>query len=604
MRVLTSSFLAAFALAASALAQPPTKSAKPDYKKLVQSRTTGILDSISQESDFTRAAKDLTALQDELIAYAPSTETDAFREADFSLRLITQLSQVKAGRIDLLTYLRANTQLAEALVFQVSPKDKIPGVYDMLGKLREKHAGELNRYASLAAAICVVHDQPMVDHVNENTAKSADPVLIYEFFKSHEKQMHFPLTSTPPEILVFVVDSTASIDDMGWALSKYAGDARINKRYFEVPYDKSYFRGQTEKKVTVAGFSLPSILKNGGVCADQAYFAEHVGKSEGIPTAVITGRNASMGHAWVGFLEVVGGKARWNFDAGHYEGYENVRGSTIDPQTRESVPDSALCLIADTSMSGLNNRHIAVAMTDAALRAAAIQRAKSAGFPPTAETTIPKREPARAADLSTRLELLEAGLRKSPAYAAGWDAIAAAAPEMSLKEKRSWASVLESLCGAKNPDFTLSILTPMVRSIPETKDQDAFWNSLFTTYQKRPDLAAEVRFNQGAMWEKAGEQDKAWGCYEDVYKKFPNAGTFAVDAAQRCERLIKESGKPGGAAALYASIWPLMKLPGAAIAAEFRRQCNWYRIGSLYAASLRAEGNTVKAEEVTKSLER
>ncbi len=596
--------LAILAIALPCLAQPPAKPAKPpDYKKLAQTRVTGVFDSISKEADFTRATKDLTTLLDELIAYAPDGETDAFREADFGLRLVTQLSQLTNGRVDLLTYLRANPELAQALVFQIQQEDKIAGVYGLLDKLRKKHGTELNKLASLTAAVCVVHDQPLVDQVNENTSKAADPVQIFDFFKSHQGSMHFPLTSMPPELLIFVVNTTASIDDLNWALNKYAGDARVNRRYSEVHYDKAYFRGQAEKKVTVAGFNLPSILKNGGVCADQSYFAQQVGKAIGIPTAGISGRNASMAHAWVGFFEVVTEKPRWNFDAGHYEGYENVRGSTLDPQTRQTIPDSALCLIADTSISGAANRRAAIAMTDASLRLAAIQKSKLP-FPPTGETVIPIRNPARHADIAARLELLEAGLRKSPALAQGWNLISSSATELSLKDKQHWATVLDTLCGAKNPDFSLAILTAMIQTIPNIKDQDTFWSSLFGTYQKRPDLAAEIRFCQGGMWEKSGDKGKAWVCYEDVFKRFPNEGPFAVDAAQRCEKLMKDGGKNEGASALYAALWPRMERPGASIAPEFKQQSNWYRVGRLYASSLEAEGNLPMAESVKKQLDR
>lgn len=596
-------FLAILLIAIPCLSQPPGKAVKPpDYKKLAQTRVASVLESITKDADFTRATKDLTTLFDELIAYAPDSETDAFREADFGLRLVTQLSQVKTGRTDLLTYLRANPELAQALVFQIQPEDKIPAVYALLNKLQQKHGKELNKLASLTAAICVVHDQPLVDQVNENTAKAADPVQIFDYFKTHQGSMHFPLTSMPPELLVFVVNTTASIDDLNWALNKYAGDARVNRRYSEVHYDKAYFRGQAEKKVTVAGFNLPSILKNGGVCADQSYFAQQVGKAIGVPTAGISGRNASMAHAWVGFFEVISEKPRWNFDAGHYEGYENVRGSTLDPQTRQTIPDSALCLIADTSASGTANRRAAIAMTDASLRLAAIQKAKGANYPPTGETVIPIRNPARQADIAGRMGLLEAGLRKSPALAQGWSVVSTSATELSLKDKQHWAGVLDSLCGTKNPDFTLGILTTMVKAIPSIQDQDAFWSSLFNTYQKRPDLAAEVRFCQGGMWEKSGDKAKAWTCYEDVFKRFPNKGPFAVEAAQRCEKLMKDGGK--AASALYAALWPRMERPGASISQEFKQQSNWYRVGKLYASSLESEGNLPLAESVKKQLDR
>jgi hypothetical protein len=598
----TLSLVLAFTLPCALAARPqPTK--PPDIGKRVSERILGLLNTIDDDADFARVSKDLTSLFDQLIAYAPIKESGAFREAAFARRLVHQLSQVKKSRVDLFTYLRANPQLAEALAFLVQPEDKVEAVYALLDKLRLKHGTDLNRLASLTAALCVVHDQPLTDRINENSARAADPVLIFEYFKRHERRMYYPPATMPAELLISVVNATASIADLEWALGKYAGDARVGRRYFDVRYDTAHFRTGEEKKLTKAGYSLPNILKHGGICADQSYFAQQVGKALAIPTAGISGQNASMAHAWVGFFEVVTDNPRWNFDSGHYEDYENIRGGTTDPQTRRSVPDSWLALTVDSSTGGATNRRTAIAFMDASLRLQAIQKSPDR-YPPTGETTVPIRQPARTADIAGRLDLLEAGLRLCPSHGPAWQVLVAASGELSLKHKKYWADALFKLCGDKNPDFTLGILAAMVRTELDVAAQNDLWDSLYQTYQKRPDLAAEVRFNQGGMWEKSGEKSRAWGCYQEVFLRFANEGPFAVAAASQCERLLRANKKDADVSPMYAELWKRTKRPGASIAPEFKKQSNWYRVGKLYATSLQRDGNTRKASDVREDLER
>src|SRR5205807_3987797 len=121
----------------------------------------------------------------------------------------------------------------------------------------------------------VVHhgDKPLERHINENTAKGADPIEIFDYYVKNESRMYFGIRNVPAELLAYVVDTTASVEEMGWALQKYAGDKEVGKRFFDVKYDYDNFRKGTPKKITTLGFTLPNILKYGGVCADQAYFA-------------------------------------------------------------------------------------------------------------------------------------------------------------------------------------------------------------------------------------------------------------------------------------------------------------------------------------------
>jgi hypothetical protein len=210
-------------------------------------------------------------------------------------------------------------------------------------------------------------------------------------------------------------------------------------------------------------------------------------------------------------------------------------------------------------------------------------------------------KPARSATVSSRLDLLEVGLRRCPAYAAGWFALRDMAGEMSVADKRRWAGVLDHLCGKQYPDFSLDILRPMVETIDDPREQDGLWNTLVTNFHARPDLQAEVRFAQGAMWEKAGDRAKAWEAYQDIIARLADDGPFAVEAVRRCAKLLDEGGKKDQVLPLLAGTWSKLKKPGK-MAPEFRRQSNWFRVGVLYAARLKDSGSQAKADEVLGTL--
>jgi len=99
------------------------------------------------------------------------------------------------------------------------------------------------------------------------------------------------------------------------------------------------------------------------------------------------------------------------------------------------------------------------------------------------------------------------------------------------------------------------------------------------------------------MWAEQGEPSKAGRAYEDVLRRFPNAGPFVIDALQRTDQMLKQAGRSDRALQLYRSTWHKIQRPPE-MAAAFAQQSNWYRVGMLYAAKLEAAGQTGEARKV------
>ena len=600
---------------------PPAKVEKPSLAQHVKSRVATTLDGLQADGDFAKASEDLTQLFDQVIACAPVKEKDldAWRDVAYALRLVNQLEQAPAAsRLDLLKYLRANDNLARSLTMLVGRKERPIDVYRMLDRLRQERGEQLDKFANLAAALCVVHDRPFERRINENQAKAPDPVALFDYYVRNERLMNFGVRPVPAELLIYVVDTTASVEEMTWALQKHAGNAKVGNLFFTIKYDYEHFRRGTAKKVTVAGFNLPNILQHGGVCADQAYYAMSVGKAIGVPTAYAVGASGDVGHAWVGYLQAQGRSGWWNFDEGRYEAYRGVRGIVRDPQLREAVPDAYVSLLAELIGTKPENRQAATALTDAVARLTELEKDGKALEPAPLDEAIastlapvpvnrnaPAPKPAqRKADVATQLELLEIAVKQSPGDRHCWFAVRdlAEAGKLSLAQKRYWSDLLQRQCGTKYPDFTLALLTPMVKTIEDPKEQNKLWNAAFTMFAGRSDLAASVRMAQAEMWEKHEQPDSAGQCYMDVIERFANAGPFVLEALAKAEETLVRTNRADRVPVLYQQTWSKIQQPKD-MAGPFATQSNWFRVGSRYAKKLEEAGNTQQAAAVVSQLE-
>jgi hypothetical protein len=548
---------------------------------------------LAQQGDFAAARAAAQKNFDLAIAYGSNGDLDAFRTADLARRLINQLQPLEpATRTDLLKYLRAHDELANALAFAAKDGNNIKGVYTLLDRLRHERPAQVVEFANLTAAICVVRDRPLVRKINENTTTAADPVDVFDFYVSHESQMFFGLRGIPVDLLVYVVDTTATINDMNWALTKYAGTRNVGELFFKIDYDYDYFEGKAPKRVTVEGYSLPNILKFGGVCADQAYFATTVGKAIGVPTAYTTGASAESSHAWVGFLQMQGRTARWNFNSGRYEAFQGVRGNVADPQSNKRIADSYVSLLAESIGASAVARQNAVAMVDAARRLAGGKAADGTFSAPPSTQTSTSHITARSTGSQSKLDLIEMGLRQCPAYSPGWELVAelAGKGELTEAQKARWSDLVQQLCGQKYPDFTLAVLEPMVDTVADPAEQSRIWDAAFSKFQNRPDLAAEIRMHQAALWKKTGDLNKAGICYEDVIHRFINAGPFALRAVTGAEEILKQLGQESKVLDLYAGAAKLVAKPDQPMAPEFFQQSNFFKLREAYAKKLDEAG--------------
>lgn len=592
-------FLAQLAVQAGAANRAP-----PFDPAAVTDQLNAIHHRLAEGEAMEKIETDARATFDALVAYGRPADSARLARAYWLGELAGHLQQLAPEpRRSLAAYLAEHEALAKALVFTIAPRDHPAKAYRVLDTLRQTQPDRLPRYANLAAALCVVHDQPLVRRVNENRVTAPEPTALFKYFIRHESRMRFDLKRMPPVMLTWVVDATAGIEEMQWALKHYAGDRAVGRRFFDVEYDYEHLRTGRQKRVTVEGLTLPNIRKYGGVCADQAYFAASVGKAIGVPTAVASGRGGDVAHAWVGYLAAGRGGARWDFDAGRYPAFQGLRGMVRNPQTRRRVPDSYVSLLAESIGVSAADRRAAIAYTAAAKRLARADEA-DAPFRPDpiagdAEPNLP--EGGVETGVDRQLRLLSRALQRNAGYDRAWFAIGdlIAQGEPSLEQVRDWAEKTQRFTGRKYPDFALAMLQPMIQRVADPAEQQKLWDGAFRLFARRSDLAAEIRMAQGKLWEEQGEPRRAGRLYQDVINRYLDAGPFAIRALRRAEAMLEESGLQDRIPRLYASAWERVKRPDAN---AFIRQSNWYRIGKLYADRLEDAGQNNRANAIRQSL--
>lgn len=606
-----------FAFNSSALGKP-----NKELQIYVQTALNEIFDNtVNSKTGVEKSDLDmLDQLFTQVVAYGSARDdVELFREVVLKRRMVKHLLGVdKSQRYELLIFLREHPRLSNAMVLLGEQQNdkQLAEAYAVLSKLRNSGWGSSvnDKYANLVAALCFVHDVDFQRGINENLLKSPDVVDIFGYYLTNEKRMEFGIQDMPAELLTYVVDTTATIDEMQWALDRYDKDRNVGKRFFEIKYDLQHVTQGTAKKCTTMGYNLPNILLYGGVCADQAYYAVSVGKALGIPTAYTTGCDATVGHAWAGYLETRGRTVKWNFSAGRYQSYQAIRGSVIDPVTLKIIPDSYAAILAELSHTSELDRENAMALTDAALFLKNIENDnKSANYPPdssvwagTDSKTKRKVRNLKARSITDPTEqedLLEAALRNYPEYINGWLEIGNLAEKGVLNFDRCkyWSDSLFKLCGRAYPDFCLDVVTPMISSVSDYIQQNELWDNAFKIFNYREDLAANIRFTQGKLFEDNGDDETAVKYYEDIINRFLESGPFVIQALDRIDKLLIKHNQADRILDMYKNVWNRLKPPRQS-AVQFFRQSNWFIIGFKYSQYLRQAGDIHTADSVENRL--
>ncbi|MCC6321297.1 MAG: hypothetical protein IT438_07665 [Phycisphaerales bacterium] len=603
--------------------KPAAPSPNEAFEKYLRTELDTVRARAAETADLNDLGPSIDRLFDLAIAHAiPAADPALLGDINILRRIIRHLGALKpeqAGPVKQL--LITNPELARRVVCAIGPDDHIAGAYRVLALLNERFPDRLRDtppssgkprpgegFAQpLAAAFCIVYDGEPGRASNgepdtRQPAFDADRIAaLFDYFSANAAKMQFG-AGAAPELLAYIVSTPCSIEELNWALKNYAGNRMVGKLYGTIVYDTGAFKYNRPKKISKepGGYTLMNIKKVGGVCAEQAYFAANVGRAIGVPAVIDSARGSDVGHAWVGYLKLVGSnRYDWDFDEGRYKEYQSIRGNTTDPQSGKPVPDGFVALTAGYAAIPTVKREGAIALFDAADRIAAVELAKTP-FPPSLPDSAPKpaTEP-RAVGIATQLDLIEKGLTSCHVSRRGWDMVnrLAAAEKLGAEQLEKWFTHTIDLCGSEYPDFCLSALSPMIRSLTPPEAQDKQWEWLHGKFNRRKDLAAAVRFEQGQMWENNGNNAKAWEMYNDVIHRYANDGQIIVEALRVAERLLDKQGKSDQVLNTYQVAFGRISKPEK-MSNEFAAGSTYVAVGQRYAALLETAGRASEAKRI------
>lgn len=537
----------------SILAAAPTAAAGDWTPTRTRTSVTSELDAQVIASIHTLLDGDLTesALEDAVkhfqeLSYATflgvrSSDSYLFARTGLTSRLLSLLHQHKAPA-DLVRDILSNEQLALTLGASWHEQDNHEGVLRVLTQLREEFGMEaIAEYPSLTVALAVVHDTTFRDRINENTRTAPAVTDIFEHLVTNERKLWHPLESLHVPLAVHMVNTTASRQEMQWAVNKYRKASSLGPLYTMIEYDYNHFQNGEPKKVTLAGFNLQNILKHGGVCADQAYFSMTVGKSLGVPTTYTRANGLSVGHAWLGFLaKGRRGAGRWDFSAGCWPEYQLLAGEVRDPQLGVESSEAVVALTGDLlklpieSWLGAEGMALIATTTFDASTISAAERRLS---------TIPRYTLIREG-ISGQNALLQSATRVTPAAPGVWRAaqMFLAENELSQAVLKEWSRFIAEECVGESSAFAIEMMSAITEQL-DAETAHNVWEWVFERYSSNEQLAARTLYMWGRNWEHHGDNHNAYLRYKEIIDSYAGAGDSVLLGLHAMRPLLYENGK-------------------------------------------------------------
>ena len=255
---------------------------------------------------------------------------------------------IAAGKCDdpaFMEWLLTDANAMEALLMSLKPDDNMVKAFPIWRNLWKSDEDSSHEYRNLALACALVFDKPLRPmFTRKGSIGLIDVEKRYKFFcdSARSNKLKTDLREIPVWELVWVVDAPVPDEELAWAQTHVnAPREKWGETYFMIKYQMDMV---TEGKSPYEEYTLAEILKKGGICVDQSYFAAVTAKANGIPAMQITGMGQRGGHAWFGYKA---SSKKWNMTAGRYTADDFATGSTLDPQTGKMLKEQELYPIAD-----------------------------------------------------------------------------------------------------------------------------------------------------------------------------------------------------------------------------------------------------------------
>jgi hypothetical protein len=240
-----------------------------------------------------------------------------------------------------LTWLLNRPEVLEELLTTMVVQDDGGKVLGFLIDAWAADQEKFEKYRALAIACAVVFDRPMGIANPLGGASGGDhrvdPMQRYLWYieRNEKGKLAAPVDRASARDLVWVVCAPVATSELDWAVAKMNLTRKSwGNAYGMVEY---LMERAVDGLNPYKEYSFAEILKEGGVCADQAYFCVNTARAMGIPAMILGGETDLGGHAWAGLkLD----QDEWSTTTGRIGGVS--KGQAENPQTGGAVTEQEI----------------------------------------------------------------------------------------------------------------------------------------------------------------------------------------------------------------------------------------------------------------------
>lgn len=509
---------------------------------------------------------------------------------------ISEMSPARRG--DALTLLADQPELTRSLAFEIEATDDAAGAYSVMLDLVDRFGTRaVVDHASLALALCVVHDEgPIEAMVGDLAARGPSATELFAFFTDRKRRTVWPIGSLRVNALSFVVDAAASLDDLTWAARRAGRKPDISRMYTSVPFDEQHAKRGAPKRVVKRGIGLQNVASAGGVDAEQAHFAAQLGKAVGVPTALVAAETRAGRRVWVARWNGPGRSTAWDFEAAQHAAFEGLRGRVRDPRSKQLVaPEDTNARTSFDDVATVDRERAITAMDMARVVVAAVRphaEAPALGEGGPGRVSATRRAvhiAANAHDISVTTPgssaLITALLSKDDAL---------------VDERREWARRAQR----SSELISLEDVEARIALLPSSAERSAAWNqigfgALIGT------RAGRAIFHMAREQVESGDVQGAWQRLERLLnvRTAPANLPLVIDVA---ELMVEVHPQLRGRVSIEDTLGEAWEEIGRLTGTRgpYTEVSVWYRFGEVYADALDELGESSRARQVRQELAR
>jgi tetratricopeptide (TPR) repeat protein len=484
-------------------------------------------------------------------------------------------------------WLLSEPDFAASLLDAFCAEDSPAEAFHVMAKLK-KEFGErrMMRFPGLAIAHAVVWDgkksvlPPSGSGIKDQQPVDFEAADSFGYYLSNAPKMKFDLSRMSYEAALFLACAEAAPAERLWAVARFNPSESMDDIYNALEYDEGFLYGKP-KKIEGHSFTLPNLLKVGGVCLERAYFAANVARAWGIPAVWITGRGERGGHAWAGYIQPgVSGRYSWELGCGRYEEDRYYTGATHDPQTGKEVNDYQ------------------IAMRTKGCSLSAEKRRASKAYVCLAQVLE------KSDNVSLAQSALDQAIKNNSFNLDAWNGVCRLSEAGKCDVQYADRVMGEALKRFSSElDFCYGVFTSLMAAVP--KDQLPRRKRLYQQaagfFKARPDLAVAVESDYGDYLLDIGKNREAYGIYYDTIRSHMDDPRLVVDMAIRVTKKRLEGDEPKKAVTLLQALIRCAKKP-AYSEGLLADGSAWYRLYDCLAGVYKEMDKQKEADAIEKEL--